>query len=42
GGKTGVLERGRGVWQVFKTIDGVFPTANGIGFRRIEVDLTSL
>ncbi|WP_228705068.1 plasmid replication protein RepB [Klebsiella michiganensis] len=40
--KTSVLERQRGGWRVFKTIDAAVSTANGIGFRRIEVDLTSL
>ncbi|OLP08985.1 plasmid replication protein RepB [Klebsiella michiganensis] len=42
GAETSVLERQRGGWRVFKTIDAAVSTANGIGFRRIEVDLTSL
>jgi hypothetical protein len=42
GAETSVLERQRGGWRVFKTIDAAVSTANGIGFRRIEVDLTAL
>ena len=42
GEETSVLERQRGGWRVFKTIDAAVSTANGIGFRRIEVDLTAL
>ena len=34
------LERQRGGWRVFKSIDAA-NTANGIGFRRIEIDLSS-
>ena len=36
-----VLERQRGGWRVFKTIDAAANTAHGIGFRRIEIDLSS-
>ena len=36
-----VLERQRGGWRVFKTIDAGVNTAHTIGFRRIEVDLSS-
>ncbi|GJA08685.1 hypothetical protein KAM333_41130 [Aeromonas caviae] len=36
-----VLERQRGGWRVFKSIDAAANTANGIGFRRIEIDLSS-
>jgi hypothetical protein len=36
-----VLERQRGGWRVFKTIDAAANTANSIGFKRIEVDLSS-
>ena len=39
--ETLVLERQRGGWRVFKTIDAAANTANNIGFRRIEVDLSS-
>lgn len=35
-----VLERQRGGWRVFKTIDAAANTAHGIGFRRIEIDLS--
>ena len=41
GGETEVLERQRGGWRVFTTIDAAANTANQIGFRRIEVDLSS-
>ena len=41
GARTEVLERQRGGWRVFKTIDAAANTANNIGFRRIEVDLSS-
>ncbi|GJA21472.1 hypothetical protein KAM336_44930 [Aeromonas caviae] len=33
--------RQRGGWRVFKTIDAGVNTAHTIGFRRIEVDLSS-
>lgn len=36
-----VIERQRGGWRVFSTIDAAANTANGIGFRRIEIDLSS-
>ncbi|MND56458.1 hypothetical protein D3C80_475630 [compost metagenome] len=36
-----VIERQRGGWRVFATIDAAANTANAIGFRRIEVDLSS-
>ena len=39
--ETLVLERQRGGWRVFKTIDAAANTAKNIGFRRIEVDLSS-
>ena len=39
--ETMVLELQRGGWRVFKSIDAAVNTANNIGFRRIEVDLTS-
>jgi hypothetical protein len=39
--ETEVLERQRGGWRVFKTIDSGVNTAHTIGFRRIEVDLSS-
>jgi hypothetical protein len=39
--ETLVLERQRGGWRVFKTIDAAANTANNIGFRRIEVDLSN-
>ena len=41
GGETEVIERQRGGWRVFTTIDAAANTANQIGFRRIEVDLSS-
>ncbi|WP_421226281.1 plasmid replication protein RepB [Aeromonas enteropelogenes] len=37
-----VLELQRGGKRVFKTIDGAVSVAKQIGFRRIEVDLSSL
>ena len=40
-GDTEVIERQRGGWRVFTTIDAAANTANQIGFRRIEVDLSS-
>ncbi|HGY1053540.1 TPA: plasmid replication protein RepB [Aeromonas salmonicida subsp. pectinolytica] len=39
--ETEVIERQRGGWRVFSTIDAAANTANGIGFRRIEIDLSS-
>jgi hypothetical protein len=39
--ETAVLERQRGGWRVFKTIDAAANTANSIGFKRIEIDLSS-
>ena len=36
-----VLERQRGGWRVFKSIDAAANTAHGIGFRRLEIDLSS-
>lgn len=39
--ETDVLERQRGGWRVFKSIDAAANTANTIGFRRIEIDLSS-
>lgn len=38
--ETVVLERQRGGWRVFKSIDAAANTAHGIGFRRIEIDLS--
>lgn len=42
-GKAGteVVERQRGGWRVFSSIDAAANTAHGIGFRRIEIDLSS-
>lgn len=37
---TSVLERQRGGWRVFKSIDAAVSTAKSIGFRRVEVDLS--
>ncbi|RDD47961.1 plasmid replication protein RepB [Aeromonas sp. ARM81] len=39
--ETSVLERQRGGWRVFKSIDAASNTAHDIGFRRIEIDLSS-
>jgi hypothetical protein len=36
-----VIERQRGGWRVFSTIDAAANTAHGIGFKRIEIDLSS-
>ena len=36
-----VLERQRGGWRVFKSLDAAANTANAIGFRRIEIDLST-
>ena len=40
-GGTEVVERQRGGWRVFSSMDAAANTANGIGFRRIEIDLSS-
>ena len=42
-GKAGteVVERQRGGWRVFSSIDAAANTAHCIGFRRIEIDLSS-
>jgi hypothetical protein len=40
-GGTEVIERQRGGWRVFSSIDAAANTANSIGFRRIEIDLGS-
>ena len=40
-GDTEVIERQRGGWRVFKTVDAAVNTANEIGFRRVEVELSS-
>jgi hypothetical protein len=39
--ETVVIERQRGGWRVFKSIDAAINTAVGIGFRRIEVDISA-
>ncbi|MGE6101972.1 plasmid replication protein RepB, partial [Aeromonas salmonicida] len=39
--ETVVIERQRGGWRVFKTIDAAINTAGAIGFRRIEVDISA-
>ncbi|MEZ7041092.1 plasmid replication protein RepB, partial [Aeromonas sp. S11(2024)] len=31
----------RGGWRVFKTLDAAVNTAQAIGFRRVEVDVSS-
>jgi len=36
-----VIERQRGGWRVFSTIDAAANTAHTIGFKRIEIDLIS-
>ena len=36
-----VIERQRGGWRVFSTIDAAANTAHNIGFKRIEIDLSS-
>ncbi len=40
-GGTEVVERLRGGWRVFSSLDAAANTANCIGFRRIENDLSS-
>jgi hypothetical protein len=40
-GDTDVIERQRGGWRVFKTLDAAVNTAQAIGFRRVEVDVSS-
>lgn len=40
GGGSEIVERQRGGWRVFKTIDAAVNTACDIGFRRVEVDLS--
>jgi len=37
-----LIERQRGGWRVFKTIDAAVQTARKIGFRRVEVDLSGM
>ena len=37
-----VIERQRGGWRVFSTMDAAANTARAIGFRRIEIDLSTL
>lgn len=39
--ETDIIELQRGGWRIFKTIDAAVNTAHEIGFRRIEVDLSS-
>lgn len=39
--ETVVLERQRGGWRLFKSIDTAAKTAYAIGFKRIEIDLSS-
>lgn len=41
-GGSEIIERQRGGYRVFKTTDAAISTAHGIGFRRIETDLSSL
>ncbi len=40
-GGTEVVERQRGGWRVFSSMDAAANTAHGIGFRRIEIDLSN-
>ena len=39
---TEIIEKQRGGYRIFKTIDAAVNTAREIGFKRIEVDLSSL
>ncbi|HHQ4680824.1 TPA: plasmid replication protein RepB [Aeromonas veronii] len=41
-GGSEIIERQRGGYRVFKSLDAAISTAHGIGFRRIETDLSSL
>jgi hypothetical protein len=41
-GGTEIIEKQRGGYRIFKTIDAAVNTAREIGFKRIEVDLSSL
>ncbi len=40
--ETEIIEKQRGGYRIFKTIDAAVNTAREIGFKRIEVDLSSL
>lgn len=40
--ETEIIERQRGGWRLFKTIDAAVQTASNIGFRRVEVDLSGI
>jgi hypothetical protein len=39
---TEIIEKQRSGYRIFKTIDAAVNTARAIGFKRIEVDLSSL
>lgn len=41
-GGTEIIEKQRGGYRIFKTIDAAVNTAREVGFKRIEVDLSSL
>ena len=40
--ETEIIEKQRGGYRIFKTIDAAVNTARDVGFKRIEVDLSSL
>ena len=40
--ETEIIEKQRSGYRIFKTIDAAVNTARTIGFKRIEVDLSSL
>ena len=40
--ETEIIEKQRGGYRIFKTIDAAVNTAREVGFKRIEVDLSSL
>jgi len=41
-GETDIIERQRGGWRLFKTIDAAVQTARNIGFRRVEIDVSGM
>lgn len=40
--ETEIIERQRGGWRLFKTIDAAVQTAKNIGFRRVEIDVSGM
>jgi hypothetical protein len=40
--ETELIERQRGGWRLFKTIDAAVQTAQRIGFTRVEIELSGI